>query len=104
MVYSFGIGYNWDFEKFMAKIGCKVHVFDPIVQIPEDIKKINHITVDNIGIGKVKTKQKFKNSNKAVVEVPIVTLQQAMEMYKEENHDITYLKMDIEGMQFTPNN
>ena len=82
----------------MAKIGCKVRVFDPIVQIPEEIKKINRITVDNIGIGKVKTKQKFKNSNKAVVEAPIVTLQEAMEMYKEENHDITYLKMDIEGM------
>jgi len=63
LVYSFGVGNHWDFEEFMAKIGCQVRVFDPLVEVPEKIKKNTRISVDAIAIGKVKANKNIKNVN-----------------------------------------
>ena len=55
LIYSFGINSHWDFEEFMANIGCRVHVFDPLVEVPDRIRNNSHITVDQVGVSKILT-------------------------------------------------
>jgi hypothetical protein len=37
LVYSFGLSDDWDFEEFMAELGCTVRAFDPTVDQPENL-------------------------------------------------------------------
>ena len=72
-----------------------------MVEVPEKIKKNTRISVDAIAIGKIKANKNIKNVNGTKVEVPVLTLQEAMSKYNEENHEITYLKLDIDGAEFS---
>ena len=59
VVYSFGISTDWTFEDMMASFGCKVHAYDPTIDIPSfkypniEFKKIG--LSGNPGNGKYKT-------------------------------------------------
>ena len=46
LVYSYGLADDWSFDEIMAKMGCKVHSYDPTV---EDKKLHPNITFHKIG-------------------------------------------------------
>ena len=51
LVYSFGLGSDWDFEMIMADMGCTVRAFDPTIKIvPQDID-LNKIHFAPYGLG-----------------------------------------------------
>ena len=44
--------------------------------------------------------KKFKSGKKTTIEKPVITLQEAIEIYKDNENEITYLKLDIDGAEF----
>lgn len=98
LVYSFGIGDNWDFETKMAKMGCTVHAYDPNVEIPTKDSINFHFHKTGLG-GKVGV---MKNGapDGTVRQIPVLTLDEALRQNGDEGKEITYLKMDVEGAEF----
>jgi len=45
LIYSFGLGDDWDFELKMAKLGCVVRAFDPNVEMPKKIQRCEKFTL-----------------------------------------------------------
>ena len=52
LVYSFGLGSDWEFELAMADLGCTVRAFDPtITQVPKDVDLRSNIHFVSLGLG-----------------------------------------------------
>ena len=53
IVYSFGLAYDWSFEKSMVKMGCRVFGYDPTISYDkyrsEDIP--SGMRIEHIGLG-----------------------------------------------------
>ena len=52
LVYSFGLGSDWEFELAMADLGCTVRAFDPtITQVPKNVDLRRNIHFVSFGLG-----------------------------------------------------
>jgi len=86
LVYSFGVGDDWDFEESMAELGCTVHAYDPYVKSPNTTRENLHFY--EIGIGSAKAEDDKH--------LEFTTLEMAMQKNGDHGKKITYLKLDIE--------
>jgi len=84
IVYSFGVAGDWTFEDQMDNIGCSVFAYDHTVSHPA--KRGNNIKFFKTGLGIGKDLETLNN------------------LIKANNHEtstIDYLKIDIEGYEFS---
>ena len=110
LVYSFGLGDNWDFEIFMANlgkycflksfnwhltfsfsVGCIVHAFDPSDHTSRPKQSlIPNLHFHNVGIWFVNGKDQAWT---------LKTLATVLEENDHSLNEITYLKMDVESSE-----
>ena len=120
LIYSFGLADDWDFElgrSFkirlsttilinsatylgMAKIGCVVRAFDPNVEIPKKYADTKNLHFQKIGLSNKVGKLKNGAPDGSIRNMPVVNLKGAMEIFGDQDKEITYLKLDVEGAEF----
>jgi len=100
LIYSFGLADDWDFELGMAKIGCVVRAFDPNVEIPKKYADIKNLHFQKIGLSNKVGKLKNGAPDGSIRNMPVVNLKAAMEIFGDQDKEITYLKLDVEGAEF----
>ena len=98
LVYSFGLQDNWDFEVFMANLGCTVHAYDPSTywKRPENSYLAN-LHYHPIGIGLDDGDLPLKNDKNQEELLPVKTLKSLLKANGDWGKSISYLKMDVEG-------
>ena len=84
LVYSFGIGKDFSFEKVLGSIGCKVFAFDPTINHPKELE--TNVLFEKIGL-----------SARTDVENSLDTLSSILSNHSHAQSKISYLKIDIEG-------
>jgi len=83
-IYTFGISNDWTFEDIMDKVGCKIFSYDHTVDFPSTRGKNIHFK--KIGLGDGEHLQSLTNIIAA---------------NGHQNTTIEYLKIDIEGYEFS---
>ena len=81
----------------MAKEGCVIRAFDPNVEMPKKYKDVKNLHFKKIGLSDTIGKLKNGPLDGTVRNMPVVTLTEAMKMFGDQDKEITYLKLDIEG-------
>ena len=81
----------------MAKAGCVIRAFDPNVEMPKKYKDVKNLHFEKIGLSDTNGKLKNGAPDGTVRHMPVVTLTEAMKMFGDQDKEITYLKLDIEG-------
>ena len=81
----------------MAKEGCVIRAFDPNVEMPKKYKDVKNLHFEKIGLSDTVGKLKNGAPDGTVRHMPVVTLTEAMKMFGDQDKEITYLKLDIEG-------
>ena len=84
----------------MAKLGCVVRAFDPNVEMPKKYKDVKNLHYEKLGLSNTVGKLKNGAPDGSVRNMPVVTLAEAMKMFNDQNKEITYLKLDVEGAEF----
>lgn len=98
LVYSFGINFDWTFDEDMVTYGCEVFAFDP------SINKSNHdhkpfIHFFNWGLGHFNGKG---SGSKSGWEMHTLShIYEELSKFHDKNRTIDYLKVDIEGDEWT---
>ncbi|XP_042234228.1 methyltransferase-like protein 24 [Homarus americanus] len=95
IVYSFGINNEWSFDDAMAQFGCQVYAFDPTMGV-EDHRRSDKIYFYNLGVGPADLHTKLGGVNATVR-----TLGHIIDMLGHINKTIDYLKIDIEGYEYS---
>jgi len=84
IVYSFGVNNEWSFEDMMDVIGCEVYAYDHTVHAPSRRGKNIHFFKTGIGFGQ--------------------NLKPLSDLIRRNDHHhalIDYLKIDVEGFEFS---
>ena len=99
LVYSFGLENNWDFEVFLAKIGCTVHAYDPTTHWtrPDNSYNLSNLHYHQVGIGLDNGNLPLQTENGEEELFPVKTLQKLLKENGDWGKNISYLKMDVEG-------
>ena len=97
LIYSFGLADDWDFEEALANLGCTVRAFDPNV---EEIVKHPNIHFKKLGLSDKNGTLKNTAADGKVRQMPVLTLLDSIKLFGDENKEITYLKIDVEGAEF----
>ena len=99
LVYSFGLQDDWDFEVFLAKLGCKVHAYDPSTYWtrPENSYNVPNLHYHQIGIGLDNGDLPLKTQTGEEELLPVKTLKSLLKENGDWGKPISYLKMDVEG-------
>ena len=84
----------------MAKLGCTVRAFDPNVEQPKKTKEYKNLSFNAIGLSDKAGKLKNKAADGTIRHMPVMTLKETMKLHGDEEKEITYLKVDIEGAEF----
>lgn len=84
----------------MAKLGCVIRAFDPNVEISKKYKDVKNLHFEKIGLSNKVGKLNNGAPDGSVRSMPVVTLTEAMKMFGDQDSEITYLKLDIEGAEF----
>jgi Methyltransferase domain len=94
LVYSFGINYEWSFDKDFEGYGCQIYAFDPSMDQP-DFDYSNHIHFFREGIG-------YEDTNGSRNTWKLNTLESIYERLKpiHGNRPIDILKIDVEGAEW----
>ena len=92
LIYSFGIGDNYEFEESLGSVGCVVHAYDPTVNLPSSPTK--NVYFKNLGLGHYKGTANIRSEP-----LPITTLKDAIFNNGDLGKEITYLKVDIESSE-----
>ena len=100
IIYSFGIGDNYEFEELMGSVGCVVHAYDPTVNLPSSPAK--NVYFIKLGLGHYKGRTELILNHAANMRsemLPITTLKDAIFNNGDLGKEITYLKVDIESSE-----
>ena len=99
LVYSFGLQDDWDFEVFMANLGCTVHAYDPssFWVRPENSYQVPNLHYHRVGIGLDNGVLPIHLSNGDEELLPVQTLKSLLKQNGDWGKPISYLKMDVEG-------
>ena len=99
-IYSFGISDDYRFEKLMGSVGCKVHAYDPTIDLQSSPAKNVHF--QKLGLAHFKGEMKMTvnhEKNKLSKPLPVTTLKNAIEANGDLGKEITYLKVDVESSE-----
>ena len=104
LVYSFGLSDDWTFEENMASLGCKIHAFDPTVNV-NNVKTKHKAGIEKLSVSKLALYHESKKDvgispeedSEEDSSVPGFTLKDIIEHYNDTNKRITILKIDVEG-------
>ena len=88
MVYSFGVGRDWSFENTLGDMGCKVYAYDPTIDNPVNISK--NVIFKKIGV------ESYLSNNKNYG-----SFERILKNNRHEKAKISYLKLDIEGLELS---
>jgi len=92
LVYSFGLGDEWSFEDAMNDLGCFVRAFDPTVDRPANLTE--EVNFNAFGLSKANAYSRLVDDRPPV---PLKTFSSARKHFGEEEKEIAYVKLDIEG-------
>ena len=99
LVYSFGLQDDWDFEVFMANLGCTVQAYDPSTYWtrPENSYNVPNLHYHQIGIGLYNGDLPLKTQTGEEKLLPVKSLKSLLKENGDWGKPISYLKMDVEG-------
>ena len=99
LVYSFGLQDDWDFEVFMANLGCTVQAYDPSTYWtrPENSYNVPNLHYHQIGIGLYNGDLPLKTQTGEEKLLPVKSLKSLLKENDDWGKPISYLKMDVEG-------
>lgn len=103
LVYSFGIGNDFSFDDAMAKLGCEVHSFDPSMNMPEHVRNTS-VVFHPIGLSTSVIKDFNPRHDIYVIQDQswtMMDLLSIMEMLGHKNRVLDYLKIDVEGHEWS---
>ena len=84
LIYSFGIGKDYSFERILGRLGCRVHAFDPTVNYQPKLGK--NVSFEKLGLA-------ARNDPANMLE----SLMSILSKHGHNNSKISYLKIDIDG-------
>lgn len=102
LVYSFGLADNWDFEIFMAELGCTVRAYDPTTRVerPDDSLYVDNLHYYNMGIAPEDGKGRIWKEDDSPSEIiKVKSLETLIKENGDSGKEITYLKLDVEGTE-----
>ncbi|XP_037088787.1 methyltransferase-like protein 24 [Pollicipes pollicipes] len=92
LVYSVGVANDWSFDRAMVEHGCEVHSFDPTVGRPDGPTEFGgHFHA--VGL--------TGDNSSAQQPMRMATLAQLRAQLGHQRRDIDYLKVDIEGNEWS---
>ncbi|XP_013397979.1 uncharacterized protein LOC106164567 isoform X1 [Lingula anatina] len=96
LVYSFGLGNEWSFDKYMSK-SCTVYGFDPSIGLKHEYQEVQpNMWFYNIGLFRENRIVRWQNGQRWTLK----TLGTVRQMLKHTDATIDYLKMDVEESEW----
>uniref|UniRef100_K1PN51 Methyltransferase domain-containing protein n=1 Tax=Magallana gigas TaxID=29159 RepID=K1PN51_MAGGI len=97
------IGNDFSFDDAMAKLGCEVHSFDPSMNMPEHVRNTS-VVFHPIGLSTSVIKDFNPRHDIYVIQDQswtMMDLLSIMEMLGHKNRVLDYLKIDVEGHEWS---
>lgn len=102
LLYSFGLSDDWSFEEILARLGCMVRSFDPTVNGPPiGFDWPTNLSFQRLGISNQTEKVKMLNIPGQNLNYPLDNLENIIDEMKDRGKNISILKLDIEGYEFS---